>query len=216
MSEKNLGFIETVTGVLRRPTVTFPYIQEGDLMKGAVIVVVAAVLAGVSTMTYMNKIPLEVILAQVQNVSVDVSSLQGTMGMFSAIGVIIAVLAGWALSTLLFHALSNLLGGKGDMKRFFAMTGFASTPLLLKQVIRMIDAFTISQDAAVGFFLANREIGNKLLTWLMGANLLNIFGLATLYLTINAINANYGLGKGKALVIALIPPAVSLAMTLFL
>ena len=54
------------------------------------------------------------------------------------------------------------------------------------------------------------------MTGLMGANLLNLFGVATLYLTVNAINANYGLGKGKALVIALIPPAVSLAMTLFL
>ena len=216
MSEENIGFIEMVTGVLRRPTMTFPYIQEGDLMKGAVIVVVAAILAGVSTMTYMNKVPIEILLSSLQNVEVDTSSMQGTMGMFSAIGVIVAVLAGWGLSTLLFHALSNLLGGTGSMKRFFAMTGFASTPLLLKQVIRMIDSFTISQDAAVGFFIANRDIGNKLLTGLMGANLLNLFGVATLYLTVNAINANYGLGKGKALVIALIPPAVSLAMTLFL
>ena len=216
MSEEKIGFIETVSGVLRKPSVTFPHIQEGDLMKGLIIVLVTAVLAGVSTMTYMNKIPMEVLLSSLNNANVDASSIQGTVGIFSAIGVIVAVLAGWALSTLLFHALSNLIGGAGDMKRFFATTGFASTPLLIKQIIRMVDSFTISQDAAIGFFLANRDIGNKLLTGLMGANLLNIFGLATLYLTINAIDVNYGLGKGKSLVLALIPPIVSLAMTLFL
>ncbi|MCW4051569.1 MAG: YIP1 family protein [Candidatus Bathyarchaeota archaeon] len=214
MNEENIGFVGKVSGVLRHPQESFSTISEDDLMKGLLIVLVTVVLAVASSSAYMSKIPLEVLVPQIAGVG-DMSQIGGNMGLFAGIGVAFSVLAGYVLSTLIMHGVANLTGGRGNMKRFFAMHGFATTPHLVNYLLRTIDAYTISSQSVVNYFVANREIGNKAVRALMNSGLTNVFGLAVLVYLTSAVAENYGVSRNKAFIIALIPYLLALALNYF-
>ncbi len=206
MSDEKLGFIEQITGVLYRPRVVFKNMDEGDLTKGLLIMIVMVLLTAYSSMLYLNKIPLSVLSPQLEGV--DMSQLEGTMGIFAGIGSAITVLIGWVASTLLLHGLGRLSGGSGSMKRFFAMNGFVSIMSALNQVLRIADASI--QDAATlsSYYVTYRDISSKALKALLGTNLVNIWGLAALVLLVIAIEENYGASRSRAIMVALVPSVI--------
>jgi hypothetical protein len=215
MSEERKGFVELVAGVLRRPRETFQYVSERDLVRGLLIVVLMVVLAAASASTYMSKIPLEVLAPQLGQAGVDASQLGGSMGLLAGIGVAVSILIGFAASTLLMHGVATLTGGGGNMKRFFAMHGFAATPHTLNYVLRLADSFISSPSQLAGYFVANREIGNSVLKAVIGTNLFTVFGLAALIYITNAVAENYQIGRRKAFIIALMPYILYVAINLF-
>jgi len=215
MSEERKGFVELVTGVLRRPKETFQYVSEKDLARGLVMVFLMVVLAAVSASTYMSKIPLEVLVPQLGQAGVDASQLGGSMGLFAGIGVAVSILIGFAASTLLMHGVATLTGGGGNMKRFFAMHGFAATPHVLNYLVRLVDSFISSPSQLAGYFVANRDIENSVLRAVVGTNLFTVFGLAALIYITYALAENYQIGRRKAFIIALMPYILYLAVNLF-
>jgi hypothetical protein len=215
MSEDRKGFVELVAGVLRRPQETFQHVSERDLTRGLLIVFLMVVLAAVSASTYMSKIPLEVLMPQISQAGVDASQLGGSMGLFAGIGVAVSILIGFGVSTLLMHGVATLTGGGGNMKRFFAMHGFAATPHTLNYVLRLADSFVSSPSQLAGYFVANREIGNSVLKAVIGTNLFTVFGLAALVYLTHAVAENYTIGRRKAFIIALVPYVLYVAINLF-
>jgi hypothetical protein len=215
MSEDRKGFVELVAGVLRRPQETFQYVSERDLVRGLLIVVLMVVLAAASASTYMSKIPLEVLVPQISQAGVDASQLGGSMGLFAGIGVAVSILVGFAVSTLLMHGIATLTGGGGNMKRFFAMHGFAATPHTLNYLLRLADSFISSSSQLAGYFVANREIGNSVLKAVIGTNLFTVFGFAALVYITYAVAENYQIGRRKAFIIALVPYVLYVAINLF-
>ncbi len=215
MSEERKGFVELVAGVLRRPQETFQYVSERDLVRGLLIVFLMVVLAAASASTYMSKIPLEVLVPQIGQAGVDVSQVSGSMGLFAGIGVAVSILVGFAVSTLLMHGAATLTGGGGNMKRFFAMHGFAATPHVLNYVLRLADSFISSSSQLTGYFVANRDIENGVLKAVVGTNLFTVFGLAALVYITYAVAENYQIGRRKAFIIALVPYILYVAINLF-
>jgi hypothetical protein len=201
--------------VLRRPQETFQYVSEGDLTRGLLIVVLMVVLAAASASTYMSKIPLEVLAPQLGQAGVDPSQLGGTMGLFAGIGVAVSILVGFAASTLLMHGVATLTGGGGNMKRFFAMHGFAATPHVVNYLVRLADSFISSPSHLAGFFVANRDVENGVLKAVIGTNLFTVFGLAALVYITYALAENYQISRGKAFIIALLPYVLYVAINLF-
>lgn len=214
MSDKP-GFIGQVLGVLYRPREIFSTIDEDDLMKGLVVVLVMVALAAYSSMAYMGKIPLSVLAPQLEDVNVDVSQIGGSMGLFAGIGAGISVLIGWVISTLLLHGLGKVSGGDGTMKRFFAINGFVAVPSLLNQVLRVVDASIMDSASLVGYFIAYRDISSKLVKAVIGTNILNIWALASLALLVIGLEENYKLARGRAVIVALVPTLLMFALTYF-
>jgi len=161
------------------------------------------VLAAVSASTYMSKIPLEVLVPQLGQAGVDASQIGGSMGLFAGIGVSASILIGFAVSTLMMHGAATLTGGGGNMKRFFAMHGF------------LVDSFMSSPSQLAGYFVANRDIQNRVVKAVVGTNLFTVFGLAALIYITYALAENYRIGRRKAFIVALIPYALYVAVNLF-
>ncbi len=214
MSDEKTGFLGQVIGVLYRPRVIFSKMEESDLTKGLIVMFVMALLAAYSSMIYMGKIPLSVLSPQLEGM--DTSQFEGTMGLFAGIGSGVSILIGWVASTLLLHGLGRLSGGSGSMKRFFAMHGFASVPSLLNQLLRVIDASIMDANSLASYFVSYRDISGKALRALLGSNLVNVWGLATIALLVIAVEENYGASRGRAILIVLVPSVVYFAINYFM
>ncbi len=213
MSEKP-GFIGQFLGVLYKPREIFKTVDEGDLTKAIVIALLMVALATYSTMTYMAKIPLDVLAPQLQGV--DAGPIAGSMGTISGIAAGVSLLVGWVITGLVLHLMGKFSGGDGSMKRYFALYGFASVPLLLNQVMRVVDASVVDSSSLIGYFVTYRDLSNKLVRALIGANLMNIWALAGIALVSLSLEENYKVGGGRAVTIALLPSVVMFALNYFM
>ena len=212
MSDKP-GFLGQAMGVLYKPREIFSTVDEDDLMKGMIIVLLMIALGSYSTMVYMSKIPLTVIAPQLEGQ--DLGAVGGSMGLISGIGAGVSMLIGWAISTLILHGLGKVSGGDGSMKRFFAINGFVAVPSLLNQVLRVVDASIMDSASLVGYFVAYRDIQSTLVKAVIGINLLNIWAIAGLALLVISLEENYQLARGRATLIALVPTILLFALTYF-
>ena len=213
MSDEKPGFIGQLTGVLYKPRVIFSSMDESDLTKAILVMLVMVILSAYSSTIYISKIPLTVLSPQLEGV--DTSQIEGTMGIFAGVGSGVTVLVGWIASTLVLHGLSRLSGGNGSMKRFFAMNGFVTIPSILNQILRIVDASMLDSVTLSSYFVSYRDISNKILKGLLGTNLLNIWGLAGLALLVIALETNYGMNRSRAVMIALLPSVVMFILTYF-
>ena len=212
MSEKP-GFIGQLLGVLYRPREIFSTVDEGDLTKGVIIAVLMVALAAYSTMTYMGKIPLEVITPQLQGV--DAGSMVGSLSTISGIAAGVTMLVGWTFSGLILHLLGKFSGGDGSMKRYFALYGFTTVPALLNQVLRVVDASIMDSASLIGYFVSYRDMSSKVVKAFIGANLFNVWSLAGIALVVLSLEENYKVGRGRALIIALAPSLALFALNYF-
>ena len=212
MSEKP-GFIGQLLGVLYRPREIFSTVDEGDLTKGVVIAVLMVALAAYSTMTYMGKIPLEVITPQLQGV--DAGPMAGSLGTISGIAAGVTMLVGWTFSGLILHLLGKFSGGDGSLKRYFALYGFTTVPALLNQVLRVVDASIMDSASLIGYFVSYRDMSSKVVKAFIGANLFNVWSLAGIALVVLSLEENYKVGRGRALIIALAPSLALFALNYF-
>jgi hypothetical protein len=200
--------------ILHNPEEGFTKVGEDDLMKGIFVQITVIIFAILSTKNYMSKIPIEVLIPQL--VGVDPSAVPGNIGLLSGIGIGVSILLGWILSTLLMHGLSHLLGGKGSIRRFFAIHGMASLPYLINYLIRVIDSYSISNSDVLNYFFLNRNIDSRFFKAILDMNLLNIFGLYTLILVIYGIKDNYEISRGKTILVSIVPWLLYLALNLFM
>ena len=123
----------------------------------------------------------------------------------SAVIAVIGTLLGWVLSTVVYHGGARLLGGKGSLNRMFALSGYASLPLLGHQLLRFV-YYTV--------------LGQPMSTTTTRLDLLfdafNVFTVAALILTGVAVMINYGLSGRKAALVALLPTIISIVLALLI
>jgi len=180
------------TGRLARVEKWLDTVTDKDLMKGAAIVVASGIFAGGAA--YAAASSMDTLLGE----------MAGMVKIISFVSAIVMTLLGWVISTLIYHAVSHLAGGKGDRNRMFALTGYASTPALVQQILRFINYWFLGQTTAT-------SVGGVAEVFL---STFNVFALIGLVLVTLAIKSNYKLTGRKAALIALIPTAISLALSL--
>jgi hypothetical protein len=134
------------------------------------------------------------------------------MSLFSAVGASVSILLGWVLSTVIMHGLANLAGGRGSMKRLFAMHGFATMPHVVNYALRTVDAYVSSSQTLVAYFTARRAVDVKLVRAVLGTNMLTVFGVAGLIYLTYALSVNYQLRRDRATAVAIVPLLLYVAL----
>jgi hypothetical protein len=180
------------TGRLARIKRWLDAVTEKDLMKSAAIVILTGLFSGGAA------------YAIASNIESPVAGLGGTVQTIAAIGAIVMTLLGWVLSTLIYHAVATLLGGKGNRNRMFALSGYAMLPALVQQFIRFVSYWFLGQTTS--------NSGGVIGVVLDHFNVFAVIGLVFVGLS---IILNYGISGRKAAFVALIPTIILLAWGLW-
>ena len=137
------------------------------------------------------------------SIAVPIAGASEMLKNASAVIAVVGTLLGWVLSTVVYHGGARLLGGKGNLNRMFALSGYASLPLLGHQLLR---------------FVYYPVLGQPMLTTTTRLDLFfeafNVFTVAALILTGVAVMINYGLSGRMSALVALLPTFILLAFGL--
>jgi len=206
MNEKKTRIIDQIRNSMRSPIKGFVSITEKDLWKGAFIILLVALFSAITSFNYTSKSPFQLPLDSASNAapsfgpqSINPETVRGNFILLSTVRDGLKAITGWLVTGVIIHIFARLLGGNGGFKRLLALTGFASIPQVLQQIIRLIDAYTISRETLISLItvqaitksLPDRFISQVITTF-------SIFGIWTFALTIIAVSANYKYSKGKA------------------
>jgi hypothetical protein len=170
-------------------------ITEKNMLKGATTVALTGLLAAV--IAYSNTTRIEA----------PIAGVSGMLRTISAATALILTLLGWIFSSLIYHEGASVLGGKGSLNRIFALSGYASIPLLLQEILRFIYYVVFSQSPSASTAV-------NIFTLLVDN--FTFFKVACLVLTGVAIMLNYGVSGRKAALVTLLPTFISIAFTLLL
>lgn len=167
-------------------------VTEKHLIRGAGVVFLTGLLAAATAYTNASKI------------QVPVAGAAGMVQSIAVIAAVIVTLLGWILSSVIYHIGASVLGGKGSLNRMFALSGYASIPALVQQLLRFVNYALLNQTAIT-------STGG-----LVGAILdyFNFFSIIGLVLVGVAVMINYGLTGRKAAIVALLPTIISIAFAL--
>ena len=215
MSENEKGFVSKIIGVITSPRRTFQDIEEGDLLAGLLVVLLVAVLSGWAGMTYFSKMELNMQAAGqagpfgqggpgffqpgVQDSQIDFEAIRSRLTPFIAIGSIVGTFIRWLVPSLLVLLTAKVLVGEGSSRRMLAMTGFAFTPMAAQQLLRVLDAMTISPAnlaALTASQLTATGLVGRIISQAIGV--FTVFGLFTVLLNTYAVSANYGADTRKS------------------
>ena len=97
------------------------------------------------------------------------------------------------------------------------MTGFASAPRIIQQLLRIIDAYTISA-ADLASLTATRAAASGLLGRLVNQafTVFNLFGVLTIMLTAGAVSVNYEATPRKAALVTVLAYVVYMILRVYL
>jgi hypothetical protein len=202
-SEKS--FTWKLVGVFTHPRSTFEAITEKDLTRGFTVVLLVAIVGAVASAQYISKMDLSSLPRIGLLPGADASSLRGSLGIVTGVITGIRTVTGWLIPALIIYAIAKLSTGEGVFKRLLAQTGFASAPLLIQHVLRLIDAYAMQgtmrndlfQTGALITDLPQRIINQAL-------NSLNLFSLVTISLTIIAASVTFRTSKKKMALITVV------------
>jgi hypothetical protein len=183
------------TGSFTPLKVWLSQITEKNMLKGATIIGLTGILAAVTA--YSNSTRIESSIAEVS----------GILKTVSAVTALTLTLLGWILSSLIYHAGASVLGGKGSLNRMFALSGYASIPLLLQEILRFLYYVVLSQSPSASAV-------ENIFTLLVDR--FTFFKVACLILTGVAVMLNYGVSGRKAVFVVLLPTLISIAFALLL
>jgi len=209
MSENEKGFVSKIFGVITSPRRAFHDIEERDLRSGLLVVLLVAVLSAWAGMTYFSKTELNLQAAGqagpfghgmpgffqpgAQDSQVDFEALRSGLVPFIAIGGIVGTFIRWLVPSLLVLLTAKVLVGEGSSRRMLAMTSFAFIPMAAQQLLRVLDAMTISSAdlaALAASQLTATGLVGKIINQAIGV--FTVFGLLTVLLNTYAVSANYG------------------------
>jgi hypothetical protein len=205
MNEEQIGLIEISIGVLRASQSTFNRIDEKKLISGLIIIIIIGVLRAGSSALYVNKIPIEVLIPEIEQSSVDISRVTQNIGTISAIGGFLSVLIWYIVVVLIIHGLNLLTGKPGSIKKTFTMNGFASIPFVLQQILRLVDSIITSPETLTNYYISKTAITENFLRSLTNTNTLTLFGVYVWILMGFATSENYVISKRRALSFSLVP-----------
>jgi hypothetical protein len=206
-------------------------IEEIDLKRGITVVLIIAVLSGWAGMTYFTKTELQIpdmgsgssggspmFNPGAQDLGgLDPEALRSRLAPFIAIGGVLGAVIRWLIPSILVLLAANIWVGKGSSKRMLAMTGFASAPRIIQQLLRVIDAYTISA-ADIASLTATLAAASGLLGKLVNQafTIFNLFGILTIVLTAVAVSVNYEATPRKAAFVTVLAYIVYMILRVYL
>ena len=206
MSEEKRGFLSQIRGCVTSPRKAFGSIRGEDLWKGVVFVLILTAVSAWAGYNYASKLPVTITEGFGPHEQfgppsqfVDPQTFRRNIMTFYALRNGLRAFAGWLIPSVLLHLFASLLAGKGSLRRTLALTGFASIPLIFQQILRLIDAYTISKETFLSI-IAAPTLGRTLTLRLIGeaSSVFTVFGLWAFALTVVAISINYKASTTKA------------------
>jgi len=157
---------------------------SGGMGAGAVVVVLAAIAqaAGSYMISSRTESPLP-------GMGGTVAALVGVFGAVS-------VFLGWVITVLIYHVGARLLGGKGSLRRMFALGGIVQVPMLLQYSLRAAYAYAVTDPLPA-------PTGGPLVELLLAH--FTLFSVITLALAAVAIVVNYGVSGKRAVLVVFLP-----------
>lgn len=231
MSENKRGFFGKIMGLATSPRGVFSGIEEVDLRRGIAVILVIGVLSGWAGMTYFSKTELQLpdmgsspgggspmfSPGAQDSGGIDLGALRSRLAPFVAIGGVLGSMTRWLVPSLLVLFAANIWVGKGSSKRLLAMTGFASAPRIIQQLLRVIDAYTI-RAVDIASLTATRAAASGLLGKLVNQafTVFNLFGLLTIILTAVAVSVNYEATPRKAAYVTVLAYVAYMVLRVYL
>ena len=208
MSEDRRSFREKAFAVIRSPSTGFAMIDKDDLRKGILIVAIIGLLSSWAGVVYLSKTEFDLSRltqsgpprmgggrffgSDSNSQVIDPDTLRSTVMPFIMIGGLVGAFTRWLVPGVLVLIVAKILIGDGNTKRMLAMTAFASLPLMAQQLLRVVDAYTISSGALSALRSPVFPSTSLVYGFLnQGVRVFNVFGLLTLVLTVYAVSANY-------------------------
>ncbi len=230
MSDKKSGIFRKIMGLATSPRGVFSGIEEIDLRGGIAVILVIGVLSGWAGMTYFSKTELQLpdmgsgsggspmFSPGAQDLGgLDPEALRSRLAPFIAIGGMLGAVTRWLIPSILVLLAANIWVGKGSSKRMLAMTGFASAPRIIQQLLRVIDAYTISA-ADIASLTATQAAASGLLGKLVNQafTIFNLFGVLTIVLTAVAVSVNYEATPRRAALVTVLAYVVYMILRVYL
>jgi len=180
-----------IRGSIISPRETFTEIKPQDLSKGVFLVIVLTVSTAVANLTYGGRAVDTGFMRPMTNVTM--LAISGGVG----------VIGGWLIQSMAIHLTSSVKDSEGGFKRFLALTGFASTPLLIRQLLRVVDALTI--NSALITEMMSLKDNSKFIEVLFNSNsdILNVFGVWSMILVMIAVIINYQTSKIRSVILTI-------------
>lgn len=230
MSDKKSGIFRKIMGLATSPRGVFSGIEEIDLRGGIAVILVIGVLSGWAGMTYFSKTELQLpdmgsgsggspmFSPGAQDLGgLDPEALRSRLAPFIAIGGVLGAVTRWLIPSILVLLAANIWVGKGSSKRMLAMTGFASAPRIIQQLLRVVDAYTISA-ADIASLTATQAAASGLLGKLVNQafTIFNLFGVLTIVLTAVAVSVNYEATPRRAALVTVLAYVVYMILRVYL
>lgn len=221
MSEEKIGLPKQIWRCVASPRKAFESIQGEDLWKGVLLIFILSSVAAWAGFVYASKIPFnlpgEPRLPGTYGPYIDPEAFRRNIMTISALQSSLRMVAGWLIPSALLHLSASLFVGKGSLKRMLALTGFASIPLIIQQLLRLIDAYTISVEEITSV-IANRFLGLSFALQFMSnvLGVFTVFGIWAFALTVVAVSVNYKAPAKRALIAAGLAYLVFILLRLFL
>ena len=211
---QKLSFIREIVGCLISPRSSFKSVLEKpSLLKATTLILLIALVAALATFNYRGKLPVTYLLQQRpgvlfprQGASVNPEQFHHALMFIDAMMGLIGVFATWLISSALIHGFSSRLGEKGTFRSMLTLSGYASTPLLIQQILRLVDSFMVSQEELLQLATNFQLSADPLLNTLAKAavNIFTIFRLWSIILLIIAIHENYRMSTIRSIIVVVL------------
>ena len=215
IESRKSSFIREIIGCLTSPRSSFRSIQESpSLMKATALILVIAIVSAWASFNYTGKLPHSFFVDQQPGGIVNPEQLRQASMTINAMLGLISIFGTWVISSALIHGLSSPLGGKGTFKSMLTLAGYASTPLLIQQILRLADSITAGQEEVLQLVTGLQISAYPLLNTIANAamNIFTIFRLWSIALFVVAIHENYKMSTARSIVVA----AISFVLIAFL
>lgn len=174
-------------------------LDESRLRNSILLVSTIAIIASSASYNYMGKLP------------------QSKMIIFPIMK-LISIFGSWLISSSLLHVLSRVQGGKSSLRNMLILAGFASTPFLIQNTLRLIDSFTISPDQVLQLMIRSQIFENQFLNSVLNTALdkFNIFWLWSLSLLVIALQENYKISRTRSIITVIVTFIIIVLISTFI
>lgn len=213
---ERLSFIRQVIGCLKSPRSSFKSILEKpSLRMAAALIFVIAIIAAWASYNYMEKLPLTF---PVEAGLVNPEQIRQALMIISVIVSLIGIFVGWFISSALLHAFSRSQGGKGTFRNMLTLVGYASTPLLIQNLLRLIDSFTVSQEELLGLIGTIQVSSQPFLNAIanIAIDTFTIFRLWSMALIVIALRENYKISTSKSIATVIVTYIIMMPLLIIL
>jgi len=180
------------------PRKTFESIQGSDLSGGLLVIVLIALFSAWAGYIYSFKLP----ILQIPGIGPNggfqnPGTFRTNMAIILAIGGGLGGVVEWLVLSVLVFLVGRLMIGKGSFRKMLAFTAFSSMPLVIQQVLRLIDSYTVPEQMLLSMTAARNLLISQILS------VFTIFGIWSFAITLVAVSVNYGASKRRAFVATL-------------